>query len=196
MEYLEFRQLASELKSGDSNTFKAIFEQHASYCISKLVRQFRCAREDAEDIYVEAVLNLREKIITEKIEAVTDLRAYLFGTCKNMMLVELKKKQRINTAVTEINHLAQTEVREDYDDAKYKEELLAVTEQAMGNLPAACQQLLKLFYFDKLSLEEIATHMQLANANVAKVSKARCFHKLITLIKDLQQQKKKYAIIK
>lgn len=196
MEYTEFRRLASELKSGDNTTFKIIFEQYASYCISKLIRQFKCSREDAEDIYVEAILNFREKIITEKVDALTDLRAYLFGTCKNMMLVELKKKQRINTAVAEIHHSADAKDAGDSDDSQYKEELLAITEEAMGTLPSACQQLLKLFYFSKLSLEDIAMQMQLANANVAKVSKSRCFHKLITMIKELQQQKKKYEIIK
>lgn len=187
-------ELTKELKSGDTRRLKSIFIKNSSYCIRILISKYKCAREDAEDIYIDSILNFREKIISGKIETLTDERAYLLTTCKNMFLVKLKKEQRINKAVMEINALNDP-IHSDDGESNYKDEILKVTEEALLTLPINCQNLLKQFYFNKLSLEEIAKSMDLANANVAKVSKSRCFGKLVDQIKILQQQKNKYETV-
>jgi RNA polymerase sigma factor (sigma-70 family) len=191
MTHSEFKELTLELKSGNNGSLKTIFEQHSSSCISKLISDFRCTREDAHDIYVDSVLNFREKIISNKLDAVADVRAYLFGTCKNMLLFKLKQKQRVATAVMEISHVSTAYLEHDEPaPEEFQSGLLSLTYNALSAVPVQCQQLLRLFYFDRMSLEEISTRMNLANANVAKVSKSRCFRKLINLIKDLQNQRK------
>jgi RNA polymerase sigma factor (sigma-70 family) len=198
MESEDFRSLLSELTSGDNGKLKTIFEQHAVYCISKLQADHNCSRQDAEDIYTDAVLNFRDKVLLRKIDSILDLRAYLYGTCKNMLLVSVKKNQRVTIAAIELTNLNGQHNHQSmqHENADYQEELLKLTEEALSTIPEPCRQILKLFYFDKLSLEEISLKLNLANANVAKVSKSRCFRKLMTIVKQLQQNKNKYETIK
>lgn len=181
----EFADLVEELKSGNNRMLKSIFEMHASYCIDKLVFKYKSSREDAEDIYVDSVLNLREKIVAGKIEAIGDLKSYLFATCKNMLFVRIKKEQRVNDAVAVTYGYANTV---ENDDSNQLEEMLRLTEESLSAIPIKCQEILKAFYFDKLSLEEIAVKFNFASANVAKVSKARCFQKLVEQVKSYQRK--------
>ena len=72
MEHSEFIKLKAELTAGDTRGLATIFQTHISYCIGKLQYQHQCSREDAEDIYIEAILNFREKVVNGKIDAVAE----------------------------------------------------------------------------------------------------------------------------
>jgi RNA polymerase sigma factor (sigma-70 family) len=183
MDQSEFERLVKELKAGQNSRLKYIFQENAKFCISTLIFQYKCSREDAEDIYSDSILNFREKVIQDKISVLTDLRSYLYATCKNMLLVRFKKAQRITEAATVLSQAADDfEYSDDENELTYFEEIFKITEKAMTSLPEKCQALLKAFYFDRISLEEIAEKYNMANANVAKVSKSRCFQKLIQII--------------
>jgi RNA polymerase sigma factor (sigma-70 family) len=187
----EFVELKAELKSGEDTRLKLVFENYSVYCINKLIGLHSCSREDAQDIYVEAVLNLREKIIAGQIDSILDVRAYLFATCRNMLLVSFKKDQRIRNATKEWHEDQKEEICSDsLSGERYRDHIMELTQLAMANLPIKCREILKAFYFDKLGLEEIAKSMAFANANVVKVSKSRCFQKLAEEIKLLQNKNK------
>lgn len=189
MEYKEFLNLRDELRSGDHKQFKAIFEENSSYCIRKLLSNFKCSREDAEDIYIDSVMNFRDKVISGKLEVLTDLRSYLYATCKNMLLVKFKKEKRTDNAIFEINAgNAYYEIDQE-NHSEYRDKILKITEESLKALSEKCHELLKFFYFDKLDLEQIALKMGFANGNVAKVSKARCFQKLVDEVRMRELQK-------
>ena len=187
MDHKAFIKLTEELKAGDNKALKEVFQANSAYCISKLIAKFRCFREDAEDIYTDSILNFRDKLISGKIEFQGDLRNYLYATCKNMFLVKLKRDERTNKAhvFSYEDHYA---VIEDVPDVSYIEEIYALMEKALRSLPEKCHDLLVSFYFEKLSLNQIAEKFEMANSNVAKVSKARCFKKLVDLVKAEQKK--------
>ena len=80
--------------------------------------------------------------------------------------------------------------------ASHNENLLSLTEQALTATPNPCKQMLVMFYFDRMPLEQIAGHLGFANANVAKASKARCFKKLVELVRTLQLKKLNHEKVK
>jgi hypothetical protein len=59
MEHQEFILLKLQLKAGNNDKLKFLFEANASYCVRKLVSEHRCSKEDAEDIYTDSILNFR-----------------------------------------------------------------------------------------------------------------------------------------
>ncbi len=186
MEPKEFIHLSDQLKSGDNTRLKFIFEANSAYCINRLLAEHSCSFEDAQDIYTEAILNFRENIVTNKIEFLKDTKAYLYATCRNLHLVNLKKKERVHQAVFETYDTSYAEDFDDHEQVWYRERLSKLTEEAMASLPDKCQQILKAFYFDKLNMDEIANKMSFTNSNVAKVSKSRCFQKLMDKVRELQ----------
>lgn len=190
MNYKEFVTLKEELKAGNNRLLKNIFRENCSYCIKGLIKKFNSSAEDAEDIYMDAILNFREKIVSEKIEVLTNLRSYLFATCKNMWLARSKRKERTDKAITDL--YGDEEYYEiDYGNNEYpdyQEKIIELTERALSTLSDKCRQILKSFYFDRVVIEEIAEKMNFANSNVAKVSKTRCLQKLVSQVKFFEQQ--------
>lgn len=179
----EFVDLARELKAGDNKRLKVIFEENASYCIRKLTSKHSCPVEDAEDIYTDAILNFRNKMISGEIQFLTDLRSYLYATCRNMFFAKLKKEERTTRAANEIYRGTNEWLNDEEDLSVYHEKIRKMVIDALSTIPEKCQQLLRAFYFDRMSLEEIAKRFEFASANVAKVSKSRCYKKLIDQVR-------------
>lgn len=196
MVYKEFLDLRDELRSGDNRRLKTIFEAYSSHCIRKLLYDYKCSHEDAEDIYTDSILNLRDKVVSGKLEAITDIKGYLYATCKNMWLARFQKEKRLNNAAFELYAHQATYELDQEDFLEYRQKIIRLTEEGLSGLSEKCRQMLKAFYFDRLDMEEIAEKMSFANANVAKVSKARCFQKLIESIKMLENQNKNSNVTK
>ena len=189
MKQRDLEELLRQMKDGDNSGLNSIFITHARYCISGLMKKHNCPREDAEDIYADSVLNLRDKLIDGRIEYLTDVKSYLFATCNNMFLARLKRTSRVMRAVSELS-IGNDDIEADGEtESQYREELINSVEVALNNLQEKCRNMLHMFYFEKLSLEEIAVRFDMANANVAKVSKARCFQRLINEVKLIRERK-------
>jgi RNA polymerase sigma factor (sigma-70 family) len=176
----DFSSLKKELISGENRMLRKIFEDHSRSCIDRLTSRFRCCRDDAEDIYVDAILNLRDKIISGEVQMLTDVGAYLFATCRNMYLVRLKQNERTLIAAQEFSRSTDVGAQLMQDDSELeREQFEKVLEDALTKIPENCQVLLRSFYYHRQSLSDIAIKMGLASANVAKVIKSRCFRKLL-----------------
>ena len=189
MKQRDLEELLRQMKDGDNSGLNSIFITHARYCISGLMKKHNCPREDAEDIYADSVLNFRDKLIDGRIEYLTDVKSYLFATCNNMFLARLKRTSRVMRAVSELS-IGNDDIEADGEtESQYREELINSVEVALNNLQEKCRNMLHMFYFEKLSLEEIAVRFDMANANVAKVSKARCFQRLINEVKLIRERK-------
>lgn len=193
MNPLDFSKLVDQLKTGDNKLLQSIFKENSFYCIHGLLSKHSCSAEDAEDIYIDAILNLREKIISGKIEFLTDPKNYLYATCQNMFLARLSKQRRVYGAVVEMYQSSYDDDPdlEENDPVSEREEMIRLTEYALSGIGSKCRDILKSFYFSRLSMEEIAAKFNMASANVAKVSKSRCFQKLVNNIKVIRQQKNK-----
>ena len=180
----DLHTIASQLKNGDTTQLKVLFDEHSRYCIKRLVFKYDCPEEEAKDIYVDSILNLRDKLVEGKVTAVIDVRGYLFATCKNMFLTNLKRRARIERAATETFR-----TRSEAEEVEQKEQRVQTVESALATLGSRCKEVLTAFYFLKLDLEEIATKFNMANANVAKVTKSRCLQRLIENVKSTHKQK-------
>jgi RNA polymerase sigma factor (sigma-70 family) len=189
MDSVKFSELVRQLKAGNNELLKSIFEAHSSYCIHGLLSRHSCSRQDAEDIYIDSILNFRDKIVSGNITVITDLKNYLYATCQNMFLARLSKAQRVYNAAVEISRYSGGihDTLNDEDD--FKEQMISLTKDGLSDLGDKCRDILTSFYFVKLSLEEIAVKFNMANANVAKVSKSRCFQQLVNNIRSIRTEK-------
>ncbi|MCF6298134.1 MAG: sigma-70 family RNA polymerase sigma factor [Flavobacteriaceae bacterium] len=176
----EFYVLLEQLKNGNNEYLKIIFEEHGAYCISNIQRKFRCPLEDAEDLLVDAILNFRDKILQNKLTHITSIRNYIYTTCVNMK----REKNYYTHRKKEKEHEVKLFLYSENDNTnEYKEELLKRSLDSFKQLGEPCQQILRYFYIYNNSMEEIAAKMNLLNANSAKVTKARCYKKWLEIIK-------------
>ncbi len=175
MEELELKKMRAELLAGNNQCLKVVFEKHGTYCVRLLQKNTGCPKADAEDILMDAVLNFRQKIITNKIQYLTNTRNYLFTTCYNMWLVKHAKEKVKHARI----HDVVSELYSEHTDTTDPESMRVISTTALASLGEKCQQLITLFYLEELPMKEVADRLGLANAEVAKSTKSRCFKKLM-----------------
>ncbi|MEM6830372.1 MAG: sigma factor-like helix-turn-helix DNA-binding protein, partial [Bacteroidota bacterium] len=72
---------------------------------------------------------------------------------------------------------------------EWKAEFQKMAMDSFQQLSPSCQKVLKLFYVEKWSMEEIAQELNLSDANSAKTKKSRCFKKWDQLVEGIKLKK-------
>lgn len=138
-----------------------------------------CSRNEAEDIFQEALLIYVRK--TEQADFVLTVEPYFYvkNTCKLLWYNQARKQQKQATFSLE------SDVVEQEDDWFRKEAKIRVVENTLQRLGEQCQELLQLFYGLGWSMVDIAQKIGLRNDKVAKVQKYRCLQKAKDLLRDV-----------
>lgn len=179
---LDLKDIRSSLLKGDNEALRYIYMQYGDYCINTMISQRSCGKEEAEDLFIEAVLILREKVMEGKIEQLTNTKYYLYKTCENIYLARLKSDKRKRQKLDDLKYFyyqsSLVEGEEEWDARLQK-----AAKQAWQELTEKCRDILNYFYVDSLRMTEIMELMDFASADVAKTTKARCYKKLMVMAK-------------
>ena len=141
-----------------------------------------------DDLFEDACITLMEHVkdgtLTEGDD--TNLSGYLFTICWRAALRQgeralrpkepEKAESRMNgkPVLVEPHQEDGPSPGEMLEDEK---EMLEFLDRVFQSIPADCRQLLKRFYWDKMSMKDIAPTLGLKNENVAKTKKNRCMDK-------------------
>ncbi|TAE45346.1 MAG: RNA polymerase sigma factor [Bacteroidetes bacterium] len=182
-----FHSLKEKIQRGDPSGLKLVFEECGRYCVRTLISQTGCAHDDAEDILMEAMISFRENMVQGKIAFISSLRSYVYAICRNkwMDLQRARQRWQRETSSVEQSWYFLAEEESDWlvqaeEDAHTRQRISLQTEAvrwALDSLKEACRQILTYFYVEQRSMDEIAEMLGLAGANVAKVTKFRCFRR-------------------
>jgi len=135
----------------------------------------------------ESILVLYDSIIMNKMNNLDSLSSFLVGICKNLARRDVAKKSNILKKEDDLRLLFYKENDYRIDD-RDNEYLKRICYKAIDELSKHCRKIILAFYIDQLSMIEIANRFELANANVAKTMKAKCFKSLLKLIEQNKQQ--------
>lgn len=189
MSFDNLAKIKYQLQKGDNRYLEELFLKESDFCIKNLIRTTDCPKEEAEDIFVEAVMDFRQRIISEKLTAVDNVRNYLYTTCKNMWFNRLKKKKSQEKKHHLISDFLYEELEDDpittMENLEEEQKLISLSQQSFTALGQKCQDILYFYYVESYAMKDIAKAMGLANANVVKVMKHRCLKQLVTIAKDL-----------
>ncbi|MEM9857774.1 MAG: hypothetical protein AAF843_10470 [Bacteroidota bacterium] len=178
-ERFDLRQIEASLKADDNKALNYIYTKYGKYCINQLVSVKSCSVQEAEDLFVEAVMIFREKVLNKEIQYLKNTRYYIYKICENRYLARLKLERSRQRELSEIEHFYYSSNYLKSDD-ELDQNLLKATIHAWSNMKERCKDIIYYFYVDQLRMTEIADLMDLANADVAKSTKARCFKYLVT----------------
>jgi len=168
------------IKSKDrSQRSRALEDIYVSYyaVFEKFVLSRNGNKEEAKDVFQDGITVLYTKIMDEKFRGESKIKTYLFSICRNLYFQHIKKKQKENLMK---QNQKTTEVHPETNVAQ-KDKVFAVF-QVFNTLGKDCQKILELFYFEKLSMSEIAAEFGYKGEQSAKNKKSRCLKKLRSLI--------------
>lgn len=151
-----------------------------------------------DDIYNDALIILMENVKDGKLtESNADnLSGYLYTICYRSALKHLRntpppddssgRNITTDSGGTHIEVTGDNGIEENPNTLLIEDEWIRnFLDRVLDSLPLNCKQILKRFYWEGLSMDEIAPTMGLKNANSAKTTKNRCMDKFKKLVTDL-----------
>lgn len=157
------------------NSFFAHMEKKS---IALLRKNYSFSQETAEDIYQDSCLAMYENIHTGKLTTLTSKASTYFT---QICIFQALKKIRDTKPSDTMN-------KDSYDfnkidklvglDGGFTVGQQQAMEKIIKSLPTPCNQILWSYYYDEMSLEEIAQIINFSNTNSVKAKKSQCMSKL------------------
>lgn len=174
----EFRaeEVIEAFKTNDRNLTAELYRMHYPEVL-RYVLQNSGDEADAKDIYQEAFIALWRNVKTDRLadKPGTNIGGYLFQIARHKWLDKLKSTQHKSTV-----RLADENAESDTDETNWvleresQFEALAASFEKLGD---KCRSILKMFYYEKKSLEEIGSELDY-DASVIRTKKYRCMMQL------------------
>lgn len=179
---LEEKDIISYIKKGDKRVAVENLYKLYSQKIQKYIRSKGANKEDAEDIFQEALLVFYKKAIEEPIDNDFNVGGFLMSIAQNKWYTQLRRKEMMTRHHQEILHIEEKVSKQYvYDYSKERENVMT---QILSVVGENCHKLLSLVLYENLSLKEVAKQMGYSSEDVAKMTHHRCKKKLINEIKD------------
>jgi len=171
------------IREGDEEALVTLYRTNRKAVTAYVCRNDGTA-DDAEDMLQDALIVLWERVRSGKFEYAARLSTFIFATVKNMWLRQLARKKREQPGSIDAETAADGE--QSVLDEMIESEQARRIADALETLGDPCKKLLLLFYWEELSMEQIATEMGFANADTVKSKKYQCKKALEGLLKDLK----------
>lgn len=169
-------QFVLGLRNGNSEVLKALYKKYYNIVL-KLVVNNSGSSEAAQDIYQETIIVLYENVQKPQFELNCQLQTYIYSVAKRLWLKQLKKNgQTFLIKEDEEGEIA--DVSEDVSFHTEKEKDFEKVNQSLESLGEPCATLIKDFYVNKLSMDQIADKFGYTNADNAKNQKYKCLQRL------------------
>ncbi|MCP4521967.1 MAG: sigma-70 family RNA polymerase sigma factor [Cytophagales bacterium] len=152
--------------------------------IERLIINSGGSTEKAQDIFQEALVIFFEKTQDTSFQLSSKISTYLHSVCHNLWRNESRNsKNKKSTFLTEEKE--QLLIAEDDVEAHLeKEEKFGFLDEIMEQLGDKCKQVLSLFYYQKMSMSEIASELNYSNDRSAKNQKFKCLERAKKMAKQ------------
>lgn len=170
---LKDKEVLERIEKGDESALDYLYSKYYNMMVRMVVKNSG-TEEEARDVYQDALVVFWEKAASGNLVMTSKISTFIYSICKNLWRKELNRKKRLS--------------REEKDGVEMpdhdKQERINIVNQCINNMEDSCRQILQLYYFERLSMAEIAERIGLANADTAKTKKYKCKKELERIIKN------------
>lgn len=183
-------EIFERLNSGDDSAYKYFYKRVLPSFIP-FVKKYGGNKEDAEDIFQDAILILLDIIRYKKINIKNKIIAYLFAICKKLWYKKYNKSynkikndennedfKREKIIIPFDENLVKFIDKPNEIDEGMQEQINKIKEECISLLTENCRKHIDLFYMERLEDSQIAVIMDLSNTDVVKNMRCRCMNKL------------------
>ena len=174
----EFDDFIELVKSNDRKRLGEFYILNKDKFIGWARKRFDVDEDTIVDVYQDAMVTLYQNIMDKKVtEFSVAPAAYLFGIGKNIMLKRNLKSNRVKLTddiSTEGTQALDYEIYDKIED-DHRSQLL---KDALYKLKGNCREILRLFYYERNSIESIMLKMNYGSVQVVKTRKNQCMNKL------------------
>jgi RNA polymerase sigma factor (sigma-70 family) len=175
-------RILDQIHNGDEKALVQLYRENRKP-VTAYVTRHSGTPDDAEDMLQEALVVLWERVRSGRFAYTAKLSTFIYATVKNMWSRELARKRREQPANEEMESIVGNDNPSALDHLLESERAERIKE-ALIRLGDPCKKLLMLYYWEELSMEEIAEEMGFANAATAKSKKYQCKEMLKKLLNE------------
>lgn len=173
--------LIDAILAGDAQSFSVLVDRYKNLVFTLALRMLK-HREEAEEVSQDTFIKVFRSL--NRFKGDSKLSTWIYKVAYHTCLDRLKKHKREQQVVA-IDKFTEHQVKtiDNALDRMEKEERKQAIQDCLQLLPSNDSALLTLFYFEELSLDEIAKIMDLT-ANNVKVKLFRSRKKLTGILRD------------
>ncbi|MEM7551772.1 MAG: sigma-70 family RNA polymerase sigma factor [Bacteroidota bacterium] len=166
-------EILERIGNGEEKILEFLYKKYYRMMV-KLVLTNNGTEEEAQDIYQEALVVFWQKAARKDLVLTSKISTYLYSICLNLWRKELDRKSRLSNEEKD----GVEKVEYDFDEKR------KIIVKCISELGDTCSRILMYYYFDGLSMSEIATRLDFANTDTAKTKKYKCKKRLDELVKS------------
>lgn len=172
------QDIFDKICKGDERALEVLYEKYYRM-MTQMVIKNSGTEQEAKDIYQEALVVFWQKAVSGNLVLTSKISTYIYSICQNLWRKELDRKKRLSS--------------EEKDSPEFptheKEERAKLINDCISQMGDTCKKVLMYYYFDGMSMQDIADKLGFANTNTAKTKKYKCKQKLDELVKTLYSEK-------
>jgi len=175
---MDEKEIFERIQKGDEKALEFIYKKYYRM-MTKLVMTNSGTEDEARDVYQDALVVFWQKARSGKLVLTSKISTYVYSICQNLWRKELERKKRLS------HEAKDSSVTIDMDSPE-REKIMA---RCLNQLGETCRKVLMYYYFDEMSMQEIADRLGFANTDTAKTKKYKCKQKLDELIRSQYSEK-------
>lgn len=160
------------IKAGNEKALEFLYRKNYRMVV-KMIMKNSGTEDEAKDVFQDALIVFWEKVKSNNLVLTSKISTYLYSVSQNLWRKELDRKARNSGDMVERPTHIEWE----------KQERIQVIQNCLKSMGETCRKILMLYYFDKMSMQDLAREMGFANADTAKTKKYKCKNELDRLIK-------------
>jgi len=164
------------LRNSDNEVLKALYKKYFRLVLKFIVNN-NGTQDAAQDIYQESIIVLYENAQDPNFQLHCQLQTYIYSVARRLWLKQLKKAGK-TFLMKEDEELDLADVGSDMSQHLQKEIDLENLQHSMSKLGEPCASLIRDFYVNRLSMDEISSKFGYTNADNAKNQKYKCLQRL------------------
>lgn len=171
-------KILEQLRSGQPG--KALEELYKAYpAIRHFIKTHGGSDDDARDVFQECLIVLFRNAQKKDFVLTASVNTYLFSVGKYLWKDMLKKKNReVSLSMADVPVEEMRAVQEEEMQWRWLDKILA-------SLGEKCSDILQLFYFKKMGMDEIAAKLGYRNVDTAKTQKYKCLERARAMANEM-----------
>jgi RNA polymerase sigma factor (sigma-70 family) len=166
------KEIFERICKGDEKALEFLYKKYYRM-MTKLVITNSGTEEEARDVYQDALVVFWQKATSGNLVMTSKMSTYIYSICQNLWRKELDRKKRLSNEEKDTAVLIDTETEE-------RNRIIARCIEQLGD---TCKKVLMYYYFEEMSMQDIAEKLGFANTDTAKTKKYKCKKKLDELVK-------------
>ena len=156
-------ELLRQISQGDRDAFRAFYTHYFPY-IQRYIVLFEPSGESLDELTQDVFVRIWEK--REHLGKVDSLKSYLFLVTRNVVFNYLRSL-KVQQKVRELDGVPEPAINELENQLLFKQ-YYRIAQEAMEKLPPGRRKVLRMSIDDGLSLDEIASELNISRAGVKK----------------------------